>query len=172
MESELISKAQNGDLDAMRILYDRTFDSLYRYVRFKVSTDEDAEDLVSEAFVRAFESIKKFRSKSSFKTYVYTIAHNLLVDYYKHKSMHAVLDSDQVEIDEEHETVSKTQKLIEKVKSLFAKLSATEQRVIELRFLSNMSVHESSIALELSESNTKVITHRAIKKMKDLINNE
>jgi RNA polymerase sigma-70 factor, ECF subfamily len=175
LEKETVLKAQCGDIDAMRVLYESSFDCLYRYIRFKVSNDADAEDIVAEAFTKAFESIRQFKSQSTFKTYVYTIAKNLLVDFYKKNSQTTILTeefADSIQEEANSRVGSKVQKLLDHVKSVMTKLNSKENEVVTLRFISGLNVDDVSKSLGLSESNVKVLTHRAIQKIKKYISNE
>ncbi|MCB0749058.1 MAG: RNA polymerase sigma factor [Ignavibacteriae bacterium] len=162
-EKDLIKKAKNGDSYALEQLYEVNFNSLYRFIRFKVNTNEDAEDICSESFIRAFSNIKKFREKSSFKTYVYTIAKNLIIDYYKETNKTLPLNDDVVSDDN---NLGKSKSVTKEIKEIFSKLDKKESEILELRYLTNLSVKETAIVLNLSESNVKVIAHRAIEKAK------
>jgi RNA polymerase sigma-70 factor, ECF subfamily len=84
-ETEIVQKAKLGNKDALEKLYTENFKGLYVYVRHRISNDYTAEDIVSESFVKAFESIKSFKGESSFKTWVYTIARNKIIDWYRKK---------------------------------------------------------------------------------------
>src|SRR5688572_22303841 len=86
-DKDLIKKAKQKDKKALEKLYRQNFASLYKYIRFKVSTDEIAEDICAEAFTRAFENIDKFKETSSFKTWIYSIAKNIMFDWVKNKNV-------------------------------------------------------------------------------------
>lgn len=65
-EKRIIKKAQDGDTGALESLFKEHFKSLFVFVMHKVDTKEDAEDITSEAFRKAFEKISTFKFKSSF----------------------------------------------------------------------------------------------------------
>ncbi len=72
-ESQLISRAIEGDPSAQRALYDAHVDRVYR-LAFRVAGDDDlARDFTQEAFIRAFDRLPTFRRESSFGTWLYTI---------------------------------------------------------------------------------------------------
>jgi RNA polymerase sigma-70 factor, ECF subfamily len=172
LEKEIVLRAQNGDVEAMRILYESSFDKLYRFIRFKVNSDSDAEDIVAEAFTKAFEKIRAFQFRSSFKTYVYTIAKNLLFDFYKKSNNEVSIDEGKIneifwELDDSAST-GRSSKLMLRVRELMRNLNQKENDVITLRFISGMSVEDVASALHLSPSNVKVIAHRAIAKLREM----
>lgn len=73
-ESQLITRALEGDPAAQRALYDAHVDRVYR-LAWRVAGEEDlARDFTQETFVRAFDRLPAFRRESSFATWLYTIA--------------------------------------------------------------------------------------------------
>jgi RNA polymerase sigma-70 factor, ECF subfamily len=75
-DDELVSRASNGEAAAVRILVRRHNRRLYRAARSIVLNDTEAEDVVQEAYVRAFTHIGSFRGQSSFTTWLTRIAIN------------------------------------------------------------------------------------------------
>lgn len=178
-EQILIENAKKGDKSALEELYKCSFNSLYKFVRYKVDTVEQAEDITAEAFVRAFENLVKFKGNSSFKTYVYTIAKNLVYKQYSEKQLVAFTNNEDIHSDLEYSKDLETedqsdgeeknnQDTIE-VFQILKQLKNQEREILELRFLSNFSVKETAQTLKLSESNVKVTMHRALQKLKSLI---
>lgn len=185
-EVELVQRAKQGDVSAMQQLYEGNFKSLWKFVKFRVDKDEITEDIVAEAFTRAFESIARFKHKSSFKTYVYTIAKNLVIEFYKQRDKKTVY-RDEISRFEDNESQYRvlnqpienlsskeecSNEHTKEVKEILSKLKEKERLVLELRYLSNFSVKQTAEVLKISESNVKVITHRAIKNCKLLITND
>lgn len=84
-EIELIEKAKARDAQAISILYENNIKIIYRFVLYKTNHRELAEDITSEVFVRAFEKIEQFKGNSSFKTWLYIIAKNLIIEWYRNK---------------------------------------------------------------------------------------
>ena len=174
-EKLLIQKTREGNVSAMEAHYDSCFKSLFKFIKYKVDRDEVAEDITAEAFTRAFENIKKFKGKSSFKTYVYTIAKNLVYGQYKEQSQNVSLDEERQELEDrsqeiedscDEETVKKEKEISMEILDVLSNLSEKERGVIELRYLSEFSVRETAESLGMSESNVKVITHRALNKLR------
>ena len=78
---ELLAQWREGDLAAGDQLFDRHFASIHRFFRNKVG--EGLEDLVQQTFMACVEGKERFRSDSSFRTYLFGVAHNLLREHYR-----------------------------------------------------------------------------------------
>ena len=89
----LVDRAQKGDRDALEELYLIHFDRIYSYLHMSVGNRHDAEDLTTQTFLRMLESIGRFRSQSApFSAWLFRIAHNLAVDYFRARRRLQVAD--------------------------------------------------------------------------------
>lgn len=180
-EKYLIEKAKEKDPNAISELYDQNIKTIYRFVLYKTNHKEIAEDLTSEVFVRAFEKIATFKGNSSFKTWLYVIAKNLIIEWYrnKEKTTELIYEPDgtqslEAEIDEESrnlklETCNSKEELL--IGKIFNNLDNDKyKKVLELRFLLNYTIKETAEELKISEGNVKVIQNRALKKAKSIVN--
>lgn len=82
-DSELFHAWRAGDRQAGSELFGRHFDAVYRFFRNKL--DDDIEDLVQRTFVACVEGRERFREESSFRTYLFAVAHNLLREHFRRK---------------------------------------------------------------------------------------
>jgi RNA polymerase sigma-70 factor (ECF subfamily) len=182
-EKGIIKKVKNGDKQAMELLYKAYFKPLYIFIRAKVNANEQAEDICSEVFIKAFESISKFKEESSFKTWIYAIAKNVVFDSYKKNSKLSSVELDE-ELIEDPSTSLRTGSSIEAgsveadlnkfekmVKNLLGRLPENYRQILELRFLLNYNIKESAEIMNITPNNAKVLQNRAIKKARSLINN-
>lgn len=76
-----VERCKRGELDAFCELVTRYQDSVYSFVVRSVRNRADAEDLTQDIFVQAFGAIRGFRSDATFKTWLFRIAHNRVVDF-------------------------------------------------------------------------------------------
>ena len=91
-EKKLVLRAQKGDSEAFGVLYSWYLDAFYRYVYFRVDTTATAEDLTEEVFVRAWEALPTYEiRKYPFKSWLYRIAHNLVIDHRRKQQPVAVV---------------------------------------------------------------------------------
>ena len=85
-EVPLVQRAKSGDSEAFAQLYDAYVARVYRYIYFRVTEDDAAEDLTSQVFLKAWENLDRYQIGSSpFVAWLYTIARNLVIDYYRTK---------------------------------------------------------------------------------------
>lgn len=79
-DSALVQKARNGDFDAFETLFDRHRLLVYRFAYQMTGRRDDAEDMVQEAFVRAYQNLQRYRDEAKFTTWLLRIVTNLCTD--------------------------------------------------------------------------------------------
>jgi RNA polymerase sigma-70 factor (ECF subfamily) len=84
-DGNLVAQAKQGDIDAFAELARRCQEKVYYTLLSLTKNQQDASDLAQEAFMQAFKSIKSFKQRSSFYTWIYRIAVNLTLNFLKRK---------------------------------------------------------------------------------------
>lgn len=84
-DEALVARAQRGDVSAFDVLVERYKQRLYATVYHMTSNHEDANDLVQDAFIKAYRSLQSFKGQSSFYTWVYRIAVNRTINFLKRR---------------------------------------------------------------------------------------
>jgi RNA polymerase sigma-70 factor (ECF subfamily) len=84
-DETLVRRTQKGDNAAFDVLVGRYKERLYATVYHMTSNHEDANDLVQETFIKAYNSLRSFRGQSSFYTWVYRIAVNRTINFIKRR---------------------------------------------------------------------------------------
>jgi len=175
-ENTLIKKAQDGNREAMAQLYKTHFKGLYIFIRSKVDCNERAEDICSEAFIKAFEKIGNFNFNSSFKSWLYTIGKNMVYDWYRVRVTEMKVDTENIEsesssvdFNEELETDDTVKKAKKEIRRILENLQDNYRKVLELRFLLNYSINETANEMGLSSGNVKVLQNRALKKAQQIL---
>ena len=84
-DKELISRYIKGDSKSLEVLVKRYLNLIYSFVYRYIGGGPEAEDITQEVFVRVWKNIKKFDKDKSFKTWIFTIAKNACVDYFRKK---------------------------------------------------------------------------------------
>src|SRR5580765_4571283 len=102
-EMELVTRARQGDLTAYDDLVRRYQERIYATVYHMTSNHEDANDLVQEAFIKAFHALKSFKGGSSFYTWVYRIAVNKTINFLKQRKNKAQMSLDDLDFNAEHD---------------------------------------------------------------------
>ena len=98
-ETELIRRATRGDRNAFGILVERYQRRVVGVALAVVHNSEDALELAQETFVRAFENLRSFESRSSFSTWLYRIAANLAIDLHRRERRHTFVRGEEAEIE-------------------------------------------------------------------------
>ncbi len=178
-EGALLAQARSGDLNAFSGLV-RLYES--RAVRVAYSflgNFEDARDIAQEAFVRAFENLKKFKAESKFSTWLYRIVVNLCKDALRKKKIRKFIPLPSEEKTETEDPVEKiparspgplggvlNQELGCAIQEGIDKLPVQQKSVFTLRYLEGLSLGEISGLLDLSVGAVKAHLWQATSKMK------
>lgn len=170
----LVKAAQGGDMVAFGELFDRYYDVVFRYVLFRIGDRSLAEDITSEAFVRALRRIGSVSYMGrDIGAWFITIARNLIFDHVKssrYRLEHAT--SDIVELSPT--THGPEQQVLdgatnEELLRCVAKLNPDQQECIQLRFLQGLSVAETAQIMERNEGAVKALQHRAVRRLAQLL---
>ena len=175
-ENILIKKAQKGDEAAFAVIYDAFMPQMYRYVFLKVSNQQEAEDLTHDVFVSAWENIGSYKPRGySFATWLYHVARNKVIDFYRTHRHH-------LDIEEVDEDVFKSPERIEeavdlsleydKVREAISQLHTSYQDVLILRFVEDLSHQEIGEIMEKSEGAVRLMQHRAVQTLKEILRKE
>lgn len=174
-ENELIRQLQKGDRDAFTELV-----TLYQQKIFKLAFGffqdrDDAMEIVQETFLRLYEKIDRFqeaRSQTAFKNWVYRIAYNLCIDFYRkfkkrkadEKELYEFYENQAGESTSPEDIMDRLQ-FKQTLKKSVMKLSKRQQMVFMLKHYSQLKHHEISGILNISVGTTKSLYHRAIKNL-------
>jgi RNA polymerase sigma-70 factor (ECF subfamily) len=171
-EELLINRAKEGEAEAFGLLYDRYVPKIYRFILIKTGRKADAEDLTSQVFMKAWESIHGFEFQGfPFSSWLYRIAGNSVIDYYRTFRSHQ-------DVEEVAEAIQSSENYVadldlradtDKVRLAIRRLDADQQNVIVMRFVDELSTKEIAAALSKSEGAIRVIQHRALKNLKQLL---
>lgn len=168
-DNVLVKRTRQGYGNAFGELYDRHFDSLYRYIYFRVSNKQDAEDLTETIFLRTLETIlNKKKNIKNFRAWLFRLAHNILVDHYRSRKIHADIDEVEylpeiINVSGENSLDGSDRKLL---KDAITKLEPALQQVISYRFIAELSYAETSEIMGLKVNHLRVLQHRALKQLK------
>ena len=166
----LVGQAAQGDTEAFGRLYDIFADRIYRHIYYRTGNPDDAKDLMQEVFTRAWQALPKYKNtKTPFLGWLFTIAHNRIIDYYRAKKDYAYLTDDIIIPDHAPgpEKLAEVQFTQQAVRKAILQLPGDQQQVIILSFIEGFEYHEIAAALNKSEGNIRVIIHRALKKMRE-----
>lgn len=166
-EQSIVERAKIED-QAFEILYNHYFPKIYGYIFKRTGNHEVTEDLVSITMMKVFCNIKNYKHKGySFGAWVYRIATNNLVDYYRKKDKKKEISIEEIENKEdEGDSAYEKAKSADKkkiVKLTLIKLSKRHQEILHLKFFAELANDEIAQTLDISVNNTRVLVHRALK---------
>jgi RNA polymerase sigma-70 factor (ECF subfamily) len=172
-EKELICRAVDGDAEAFGDLYVHYLDDIYRYIFYRVRDEKRAEDLTERVFMSAWEAIEGYQPRGyPFSSWLYRIAHNAVVDYYRADRDEKPLDAMAFTLADEslgpEESLIKKREVSQLVEAI-AQLSEEKQRLIILRFVEGLSHAQVAQILGKSEGACRVIQHRALGTLNEIM---
>ena len=168
----LVQKAKAGDAEAFGRLYDMHVERVYRHIYYRIGSVADTEDLTQQVFLKAWQAIPRYKKTGSpFIAWLMTISHNLVVDFYRAKKDKVRLPDGVVAEDPESspEVMAQAHFDQERLRMAIAQLRGDQQRVVLMRFIEGFSFAETADSLGKSEGATRVILHRALKKLRDIL---
>jgi RNA polymerase sigma-70 factor (ECF subfamily) len=172
-EQHIVRAAIRGEASAFGALYDHYQPAIYRFILFKVGRREDAEDLTHHVFLRAWERIRSYKPRGyPFSSFLYRIARNQIIDHYRAKRETTPIEELELTLAAAPETAQHIDARLEtdRVRKVLHEMKTEYQDVIILRFIEELSVEEAAVALGKSAGAVKVLQHRALKKLRELLN--
>lgn len=168
-DDQLVELCQKGNLDSFSFLYERYIDAIYRFVYMKVFETPLAEDITSDIFFKVLNKINSYELdwKASFKTWIYTIAQNTVIDFYRTKKkshdIEEIIETASQENDFWQEIDNKDK--LRKILAFLDTQSEKTKEIVVMRFWDDLSFKEISQITGESVDNCKKIVSRTLKKM-------
>ena len=161
----LVEASQAGDDQAFGQLYDIWADKVYRFVYLKIRHKAVAEDITADVFLKAWQHIHQYRPRAGqpFSAWLYTIARNTLIDYYRSQKHVEVSFEDMPEIaDLEGPDLYQEASHLE---TLLTKLPSDYEKVLRLRFIEGLPIAKVAQIMKKKEDNIRALSSRALKKL-------
>ena len=172
-ERPLVDAARVGDEGAIAELYNKYFPRVYRYMLVRTGNVGDAEDLTEEVFIRALGALERFEWRQvPFSAWLFRIAHNAIVSHQRRDGARGRLSplSPSLPVNTQGpEEAVEARLALDEVMEATRNLPDAQRRVIALRFGAGLSVAETARALGKTGGNVKVIQHKAIVKLRELL---
>lgn len=171
-DTDLLARAQAGDKDAFGHLYEKYLDDIYHYLFYRVSNQQDAEDLTEKVFLKAWRALTKHPPQQlSFRLWIYRIAHNVAIDYYRTRK--EAVDLDQLgELQSEHLKPEQIVTQNERNRSLLEalqRLKEEHQEVLVCRFVVELTHSETAVVMERSEGAVRILQYRALEALRKIL---
>ena len=164
---DILEKARGMDEGAIGQLVKHYYPSVLRYLTYRARNREDAEDLTSDVFVRMVGSIKN--QTGNFPAWLFKIARNLLIDYYRKLDRQKSSSIDEIDDDSIAVTTEDHRERFsaDEIKHMLGVLTDEQAEVISLRFLSGHSLEETAQMMNKTVGAVKLLQFRAVAGLKE-----
>jgi RNA polymerase sigma-70 factor (ECF subfamily) len=182
-DSELVRRAQARLPNAAQgsgavcELYDRYHLKIFRYFWSRLGDRQTAEDLTNEVFIRMIHGLPKYTStETPFQAWLFRIAHNLAIDFYRKENSKPVLSLDQIDQlgDNTGDPANHIEGrlFLENIIGHIRGLQLPIQEVIILRFFIGLPIQEVAAILGKTVGAVKIAQHRGIQELRSILKGE
>jgi RNA polymerase sigma-70 factor (ECF subfamily) len=164
-EQELVRRARSKDSAAFAELYDLHYRRVYTYIYYRVSSQELAEDLAADVFVRGWQAIGSFDYRGvPVAAWLLRIARNRVIDHFRRASKRETVELEDHHVDFSADPVSEVDNhlLQDDLVRLMGNLTDEQRDVIILKFFEGMSNAEVSGVMGKPEGAVKSLQHRGL----------
>jgi len=159
-DEELAVEVASGSRLAFEELVCRYSPRLFHFLRRRVHTDQDIEDLIQETFLKAFRNIDRYDPEYRFSTWLYTVALRLAISHHRAnrpKDLSSIPSHNPIDPEEIVTRKDRSQKIWAVAKSLHRK----QYEVLWLRYMEDMAVKEIALVMNKTNVQVRVLLHRA-----------
>ena len=156
-----------ADGDAIVDAFEKYATAIYQFAYRRLGNREDAQDVMSQVFMKASRGLDASYDEAARRAWLFRAARTAIVDIWRSYGGCPVVPLEWYTEDKppERHTAGDA---AERVARVLSRLSGTQRRVLEMRFLESRSLHETAMELGLTEGNVKVIQHRALRRAAEL----
>ncbi len=169
IHADIIEKCRRGDREAHYQLYRLYSRSMYNVGYRIVNNEEEAEDVLQEAFISAFRSLNHYRGDATFGSWLKRIVVNKAINVLKRRKAERLPDDDRFDVPEREEASEEFQFTVDQVRDAIAKLPDGYRSVLSLYLLEGYDHSEIAEILGISESTSKSQFNRSKKKLRDIL---
>ncbi len=172
-DAELVARATRGDRDAYARLVDRHLAPLRKFLWRLHAPPADVDDLTQETFVTLAAALPDFRGASSFRTFVFGIAVNVVRRARRARRVTATLDGVDVPLPEvAHSTRLEAQELATRLHAAIARLPDAQREAFVLRHVEDMPSADVARVLDLPEGSVRRLVYEAREQLQWMLNAE
>jgi RNA polymerase sigma-70 factor (ECF subfamily) len=169
------SSDRKGKETQLEALFESCYDRIARYALVRLGNQSDAEDLAGEVFLKALESLDSYKERGvPMQAWLFKIAHNLIVDYFRKSAKRKTVSIDTVSIkmDSDLEEKALAELEVAQVVKALGGLTEFQRRVIELRFFGELTSEEAGRVLNKRAGAVRQLQSAAIKTLRNLLDEE
>lgn len=165
--TDVLQRIIDGDPQATRDFYLQFSQKILTYLKKRLPHEEDAQEIMQDVFLEAIDSLFYLQKHGSVQSWLYSIAHNKVVDYYRKKKIKSIVLSAipvlQIAAEEIHqpEFQFEKDKIRDKIEKAFSSLSHRYQEILIMRYEKDIPIKELALELHLSFKATESLLFRA-----------
>ena len=167
-----VKQAIAGDPEAFARLYDVYVNAIYRFVLLRVSDRQTAEDLTSQVFLKAWESLGRYRRRQfSFRAWLFRVTRNMIIDHYRARKNTAPLEAAIPVADPQLnvKALVDRQLLGENLWVLLQQLSEAQREVLILKFVEEMSTAEVAQVMGKRKGAIRALQMRGLQALREMV---
>ncbi len=169
-DAALLARARANDPDALAELYDRFAPRIYAYLYRRIGEQRLAEDLTSDVFVQSLAALRKGQfASASLEAWLYRMAHNRLVDFYRRERRDVVALDEWVAAPDDVPAEAERRNLQSWLRRAMRRLTDDQQHILTLRFGQGLSAAETARLTGNTETAVRALQHRALAALRRLI---
>lgn len=180
-DKQVLSRLKNRDKETFIAVYDANVKEINRFVYFKIGNREEANDLTSMIFLKAWNHIqnKTLEDAKTLRALLYKIARNTIIDHYRDSGnkLIASLDDEDNQIEVIDDSLESGERIdqeadLEKIRRQLPFLKEEYREVIIMRFINDLSLEEIAEISGKKKGNVRVLLHRALNALRELVEKE
>ncbi len=172
----LLERAQQGDREAQRAIYNRYFEPIYQFVRLRLEDREQARDITADVFLDFFVSLRRGRPpRKNLRAWLFRVARHKIYDHYGARQRLATTSLEEwmpSDMADNPETQAMQAHRLERVRRALQQLSEDQQEVLVLRFGQGLSLQETADLMDKSVSAVKSLQFRATAALRRVLGEE
>jgi RNA polymerase sigma-70 factor, ECF subfamily len=165
--AHIVKRILQGDNNAVETFYQQYSPGILKYLKHKLPRQEDAQEILNDVFLDAIEELPTLTEHTNVKSWLYQIAHNKMVNFYRKKKIKSLLFSQfpylKIIAEEFHQPEFELERreLILKMQIALEKLSFKYQQILKMHYIEDLPVKIISVQLNLSFKATESRLYRA-----------
>jgi RNA polymerase sigma-70 factor, ECF subfamily len=175
-EEQWVTRAVSGDSEAFAQLYTAYVDQIYRFIFFKVSDHETAEDLTSQVFLKVWQSLGNYRKRElHFGAWLFQVARNTVIDHYRTQRKTESLET---AIATRPDPEANVKQIVDRrltrewLWSKLDRLTEDQREVIILKFIEGLSTREAAEIMDKQQGAIRALQMRALQALADMVESD
>ena len=176
-DKQALDRLKKRDRETFTKAYDDNVGDIYRFVYYKIGSDEEAKDITSAIFLKTWNHIQNntLESAKTLRALLYKVARSTIIDYYRSRGKTQVVSLEDeksaldISIETDEDTRIDIKRDVEIIRLKLPLLKEEYKEIIVMRFINELELEEIADITGKTRGNIRVLTHRALKALKDLL---